>query len=199
MIGGGRDNPVLNNLVIDCPIGLHIDARGMTWKQWNNPSAAGWNLEAKAQAMDYMNPPWSERYPTLAAIMSESPREPRHNPIRRNVFVDCTQQVCSFDGNVRKLLDTFDIADNLVVNSTGASSGVATVKDIPGFTNRSGTEGDPIKLGFRDSANADFTLRPDARLLKEVPSFEPIPFASIGLIKDEYRSQLPVTTSGRAK
>jgi hypothetical protein len=196
MIGGGRDNPVLNNLVIDCPIGLHIDARGMTWKQWNNPSAAGWNLEAKAQAMDYMNPPWSERYPTLAAIMSESPREPRHNPIRRNVFVDCTQQVCSFDGNVRKLLDTFDIADNLVVNSTGASSGVATVKDIPGFTNRSGTEGDPIRLGFRDSANADFTLRPDARLLKEVPSFEPIPFASIGLIKDEYRSQLPVTTLG---
>jgi hypothetical protein len=38
MIGGGRDNPVLNNLVVDCPIGLHIDARGMTWKQWNNPA-----------------------------------------------------------------------------------------------------------------------------------------------------------------
>jgi hypothetical protein len=101
MIGGGRDNPVLNNLVIDCPIGLHIDTRGMTWTQWNNLKAAGWNLEAKALAMDYLNPPWSERYPWLAAIMNESPREPLNNPIRRNVFVDCTKQVCMLTATSR--------------------------------------------------------------------------------------------------
>ena len=76
MIGGGRDNPVLNNLVVDCPIGLHIDSRGMTWKQWNNPADSSWCLEAKAQQFNYTQPPWSTRYPRLAAIMHEEPREP---------------------------------------------------------------------------------------------------------------------------
>ena len=37
----------------------------------------------------------------------------------------------------------------------------------------------------------DFTLKPDARLLKEMPGFKPIPFAEIGLYKDEYRTVLP--------
>ncbi len=182
MIGGGRDNPVLNNLVIDCPIGLHIDARGMTWKQWNDPKSAGWNLEAKAQALDYLNAPWSERYPSLAAILNDSPREPLHNPIRRNVFIDCSKQVCSFDGNVKKLLDKFDISDNLAVNSMGASSGVAIATDIKGFTDVSGTEKSPTPSS---------TLQADAWLLKELPTFQPIPFETIGLIKDDYRSELP--------
>lgn len=31
-----------------------------------------------------------------------------------NVFVNCTKQVCSFDGNVKKLLDKFEIADTLL-------------------------------------------------------------------------------------
>ena len=73
MIGGGRDNPVLNNLVVDCPIGLHIDSRGMTWKQWNNPADSSWSLEAKAQQFNYTQPPWSTKYPRLAAIMNEEP------------------------------------------------------------------------------------------------------------------------------
>ena len=51
MIGGGRDNPVLNNLVVDCPIGLHIDSRGMTWKQWNDPADKSWSLEAEGAAV----------------------------------------------------------------------------------------------------------------------------------------------------
>ena len=37
----------------------------------------------------------------------------------------------------------------------------------------------------------DFTLKPDARLLKEMPGFKPIPFDKIGLYKDEYRTALP--------
>ncbi|MFT5155370.1 MAG: hypothetical protein ACI841_005382, partial [Planctomycetota bacterium] len=191
MIGGGRSNAVINNLVIDCPIGLHIDARGMTWKQWNDPKSTSWNLEAKAQALDYLNPPWSERYPQLAAIMSDSPREPLHNRIKRNVFVNCSKQVCNFDGNVKRLIDKLDIADNLAVNTSGASSGVAMAKELKGFRNISGTEDEPVELGFRKATPPDFTLRPDAWLLQELPSFEAIPFHRIGLFKDEYRRELP--------
>jgi len=191
MIGGGRDNPVLNNLVVDCPIGLHIDARGMTWKQWNNPSDKSWHLEEKAERLNYRQPPWSERYPRLAAIMGDSPREPLYNPIRRNVFVDCRKQVCDFDGNVKKLLDKFEIAENLVVNSAGATNGIAKAVDLKGFVNLSGTAEEPVDLGFADRARGDFALRWRARLRKELPAFEPIPFEKIGLYKDEYRRKLP--------
>jgi len=191
MIGGGRDNPVLNNLVVDCPIGLHIDSRGMTWPHWNNTNDPSWCLDAKAKALNYIQPPWSVRYPNLARIMEDSPREPLHNPIRRNVFVDCAKQVYNFDRNVKELLHKFEITDNLVVNTTGATNGIATAKDVKGFVNLAGSEKEPVDLGFADRAAGDFSLRRGARLLKELPAFEPIPFDKIGLYRDEYRRKLP--------
>ena len=187
MIGGGRDNPVVNNLVIDCPIGLHIDSRGMTWKQWNNPADRSWHLEAKAQRLNYTQPPWSTRYPRLAATMNEEPRKPLGNVIRRNVFVDCTKQVCDFDGNVRKMLDQLEIEGNLAVSTVGTAK-VVTVK---GFANLAGTAEKPMGLGF-DAATAQSDWpRWRAWLRQETPSFEDIPFEEIGLYKDDHRPTLP--------
>ena len=143
------------------------------------------------KAFNYTQPPWSARYPHLAAIMDDSPREPLHNAIRRNVFVDCSQTVCDFDGNVKKLLDKFDIAENVSVNSTGATNGVAKAVELKGFTNWVVTADAPVELGFEDRAAGDFALRRRARLLKELPAFERIPFEKIGLYKDEYRRKLP--------
>ncbi|WP_218934218.1 right-handed parallel beta-helix repeat-containing protein [Rosistilla ulvae] len=192
MIGGGRDNRVVNNLVIDCPIGLHLDSRGMTWKQWNNPKYAGWNLEEKAEAMNYRNPPWSDRYPSLAVIMDDSPRQPLHNAILRNVFVDCSKQVGSFSGGVMKLLDKLDIADNLAVNTTGAAKGIASTKDIQGFTNIAGSTENPVQVGGSELSDGSFTRLKDARLTEALSSFEEIPFDKIGLFQDNYRHTLPV-------
>ena len=191
MIGGGRDNPVLNNLVVACPIGLHIDSRGMTWKQWNNPSDPSWCLEDKAKRFNYTEPPWSTKYPRLAAIMQEEPRQPLGNAVRRNVFVDCTKQVCDFDGNVKKLLDKLDIAENLAVNTTGATNGLAQAVPYQGFTNLSGTQEKPVDLPRADLLARDSFTRWQAWLQKELPSFEPIPFEKIGLQKDDYRRTLP--------
>ena len=39
----------------------------------------------------------------------------------------------------------------------------------------------PFELG-------DLSLTPDARLLKEMPDFKPIPFKKIGLYRDKYRT-----------
>jgi hypothetical protein len=191
MIGGGRDNPVLNNLVVECPIGLHIDSRGMTWSQWNNPNEPSWRLDAKAKAFNYTNPPWSVRYPRLASIMNEEPRQPLNNPIRRNVFVDCSKKVCDFDGNVKKLLDKLEIADNLSVTTAGTTNRMDTSAAVKGFTNVSRSRTEPIALGFADFAAGDFARRQNARLRKELPVFEPIPFDKIGLFVDDYRQKLP--------
>lgn len=191
MIGGGRENPVLNNLVIECPIGLHIDARGMTWKQWNSSTDRSWSLEAKARALNYLQPPWSTRYPRLAAIMNESPREPLGNPVRRNVFVDCSKQVCSFDGNVKKLLDKFELADNLAVSTTGAAAGLVKPAEIKGFADLSGAKEKPLDLGLAAAADQGFSADWQAWIRRAIPAFEPIPCDKIGLYQNEYRRTLP--------
>ena len=54
----------------------------------------------------------------------------------------------------------YDVADSLVTNS------------------------DP---GFKDINGGDFTLRSDSVVFKEIPDFQPIPFAKIGLVKSALR------------
>lgn len=65
----------------------------------------------------------------------------------------------------------------------------------------------PIALGYASGANAvyataaeagfgdldrhNFQLRPDAKILRDLPGFTPIPFEKIGLYRDEYRPTLP--------
>lgn len=191
MIGGGRENPVINNLIVDCPIGVHIDSRGMTWKHWNNTNEPSWCLNAKARAFDYTHPPWSVRYPRLASIMTEHPREPLNNPVRNNVFLDC-KEVCSFDDNVMNLLYKMEISGNLIVNTTGTNSMGNLKKGIDvGFRTLSGKETDPLVMGFKNVAEGDFSMARSARLLKEAPSFKRIPFERMGLYTDAYRRKLP--------
>ena len=48
--------------------------------------------------------------------------------------------------------------------------------------------GDP---GFVDFAKGDYRLKPDAKVFKDLPGFQPIPFDKIGLFVDEYRRRLP--------
>lgn len=191
LIGGGRDNVVRNNLIVECPIGLHLDSRGMTWKQWNDPNSPGWNLEEKAEKLNYREAPWSERYPNLAKIMSDSPQEPLHNVIRDNVFVDCEQKPFHFDGNVMKLLGKLDVADNLVVSRTG-DGGKLAADEIKGTANLAGTSEAPVDLGISVEKGAGLSLEADATKLRKVlPTFQAIPFKEIGLYEDDFRTELP--------
>lgn len=47
------------------------------------------------------------------------------------------------------------------------------------------------EAGFADAAHYDFRLNPDAKLLRDLPAFQPIPIKKIGLYLDEYRRALP--------
>ena len=45
MLGGGRENVVVGNKMVDCDIAIHLDDRGVTWTQhWNNPNDPTWIL-----------------------------------------------------------------------------------------------------------------------------------------------------------
>jgi hypothetical protein len=51
------------------------------------------------------------------------------------------------------------------------------------------TQGDP---GFVDAAALNFQLRDTSEVYRRIPTFERIPFESIGLYRDAYRRTLPV-------
>ena len=54
--------------------------------------------------------------------------------------------------------------------------------------------------GFVDLAKHDLRLKPDARIFRDLPGFQPIPFEKIGLFVDEYRQRLPTEVeAGRVR
>ena len=84
-VGGGHDNLIRNNLVIECKRGIHIDDRGV---------ARGYNLSHRklvggVQAVRHTQPPWSRRYPEMLKILEHHPDWPTGTVIETNVTVRC--------------------------------------------------------------------------------------------------------------
>jgi len=106
LIGGGRDNVVENNLIVDCSIPLHIDNRGMGG-EWLEGQEVYLKLRNDLQEVPYREEPWRSRYPTLANILEEEPGLPKGNVVRRNIFFRCgrmylaeeARQYGTFEGN----------------------------------------------------------------------------------------------------
>ena len=183
MVGGGREHPIRNNVFSRCQIGMSIDCRGMTWKHWNSAKHGGpsWLLEDKAKAFDYTNGVWAARYPRLANIMNDHPREPLYNPVENNVFIDCQKEILALD-RVAPLARMASIAGNIVINTKGTNGVRCASIDAriaSGFTVLNGTTNAPCAFGFADVANGDFNLLPDAAILKACPAFRPLPLARI--------------------
>jgi len=82
-IGGGRDNQVINNVFVDCPAGLHVDARGVGWMKYHVDP--GGTLPERLKAMPYQQPPWSRKYPQLLKILADAPGLPKGNVVRHNI------------------------------------------------------------------------------------------------------------------
>lgn len=157
-IGGGRDNLVENNLMIECDAAVHLDARGTTRIRMDADRSDSWNLLAKAQRLDYQRPPWSVRYPKLASIMDQEPLLPMGNVVRRNVAYRCKRWLSA--NGMDKYLDRVEFSDNLITDDD---------------------------LGFVDPDRQDFRLREDSAVLR-IPGWERIPVERIGLHKDDYRT-----------
>ena len=157
-IGGGRDNLVENNIMVECDAAVHLDARGTSRIRLDAAPGDSWNLLAKAERLDYRKPPWSERYPKLASIMDEEPLLPLGNVVRRNVAYGCKRWLSAH--GMDKYLDRVEFSDNLK------------------------TDDDP---GFVDAAKQDFRIREDSAV-PQLPGWEKIPVERIGLYKDEYRA-----------
>ena len=168
MVGGGREHPIRHNVFAECQIGLSIDNRGMTWKSWNTPGN-GWNLEEKAEKLNYRSEPWKSRYPLLAKIMEDSPREPLYNPVTDNVFLDCSEKLIALSGKTMDpVIPKMVFSNNLVfVSSPAVKSAVPDARIVGAFQMM--TNG--VEAGFVDAARGDFRLKPDAAVRRLLPDF----------------------------
>ena len=109
LIGGGRDNIVDNNILIDCPISVHIDNRGVGIAKTKNDN---WDtLTGEFKTLPIMEEPWKSRYPHLPTYLTDQPGYPKYNLVARNLIVRCGKMSLAQEAQE---LSTF--ADNLITN-----------------------------------------------------------------------------------
>jgi len=162
MIGGGHDNVVENNLWVNCAkAAAHVDARGRGWAK-SYFDGRDKTLLSRIKAVNYLQPPYSERYPALARVMEGDPALPKGNRIVDNLCAG---------GRWLDLLDGLDpktagVGENLILKTAA-------------------------EAGFVAPEKGDFRLKDGAAVFQKLPGFKPIPFEKIGLERDEYRTELP--------
>ena len=88
LIGGGRDNSLINNFFVECETTMQIDARAFDGK---NVHANRWLEEERTRStisgIDYKSELWSKKYPKLRAILDGNPNAPEGNTVARNAVI----------------------------------------------------------------------------------------------------------------
>ncbi|MDA3926063.1 MAG: right-handed parallel beta-helix repeat-containing protein [Kiritimatiellae bacterium] len=152
LLGGGRDNTLEDNIFINLPKGIHIDARGPKGITLDKPGS--WNLKTKCERVGYLSPLWKERYPRLARVLDEEPLLPMGNVFRRNILIGCEKPWALSKGVNPEWLTR---ENNLEFK----------MEDFPFFE------------GQFTGKRPDLSKLPE--IWKKVPGFEAIPLEKIGL------------------
>lgn len=141
LVGGGRDNFIKNNAMRDVAVGIHVDARGLSWA---NQLFDEWGLINRLNAKPYTNDVWKRVYPWLAVIMNDHPKAPKRNLIYGNAYES--------SGDPIRLLDGMTASGDLS-GVLGGGGGAATDQSVS-------TIGNVHKVAglFRNPANGDFNL-----------------------------------------
>ncbi len=206
LMGGGRDNLVENNIFIHCAPSIVLDARGLSWASYyfNGQYPV---LMDSMQAMNYTQPPYSEKYPELLTYNDQA-AVPKGNKILRNISYKSRwielYDYFLYDFSVIKMQNNL-IADSIVCKRIKADPG----KWEPYYLNLDSEDdyiyfknGDPemeklfpddkmitSEPGFENIAAENFRLKPGSPAFEL--GFQAIPVEKIGLYVDEYRKKLP--------
>jgi hypothetical protein len=175
LIGGGRDNIVQNNVFVDCPRAVRIDARALGWC---GPHADGRIKEAREKGtiagVRYKEPPFSTRYPQLVGLLEDEPKKPKGNVIRRNIF---------WQGQGE---DLRRVAKGEPVKETWWDDIEPKIRSLVQIEDNLINE-DPR---FVDPQAGNFQLREDSPAWKL--GFQRIPVEKIGPYQDDSRASWPV-------
>jgi hypothetical protein len=163
-IGGGHDNTIRHNLIVDCEIGIHFDSRGVSRGYATHPG-----YRRRVESARPGEPPWSDRYPHLARLLDTGldaagvVGSPHGNLITDNVTAGCGK-------SLRQSGKPAELRDNNVQDTI----------DI----------GDESPM-FMDAAAGDLRLAAESPVLRKLPSFPQLSIGSFGLQRDAYRTALP--------
>lgn len=174
-LGGGRDNIVQNNVFVDCPKAMHIDARALGWC---GPHADGRIKEALEKGtiagVRYKEPPFSTRYPQLINLLDDEPKKPKGNIVRRNIFWQGQGE------NLRRVAGAEGIKETWWDDIAPVIRSLVKIED--NLINE-----DPK---FVDIQAGNFQLCEESPAWKL--GFQRIPVEKIGLYQDECRASWPV-------
>ena len=173
-LGGGRDNVIDNNVFVDCPSAMHLDARGLGWQK---PHIAGRLREANAKGtlrgIRFRDPPYSTRYPKLLTLLEDQPAFPKGNVVRRNIFWPGTGD------DLRRMARGAAVKDTWWEHIDPKVRSLVTL-------DRNLINTDPK---FVDAQAGNFQLRGDSPAWKL--GFVRIPVERIGLYRDADRASWP--------
>lgn len=91
LIGGGHYNHYKNNIFMECPVAIHIDARMQKWGKFMIEK--GGVIDSRLNRVNYTQPPYSEVYPNLVSYWDMDPSYPQHNIIEGNLFYNINNVV----------------------------------------------------------------------------------------------------------
>ncbi len=179
MIGGGRDNNVINNIFINCVPSLHIDARGMGWMH-DHPEMWIKEAEEKGTILGtlFNQPPYSTRYPKLINILNDEPSAPKGNVISHNICAGGSWDKARgfWSTSVEKKARPYlTMEDNVVSTNT----------EVEDRLSKSFVITDPLFVNPENPEQGKFQLKADSPALKS--GFKQIPFDKIGLYQSSNR------------
>jgi len=192
LIGGGRDNVIRNNIFVEGDPAVHVDARGIGWASYY------FNEQSKflglMEAVNYDQPPYSERYPELLTVQDDQPALAKYNVIERNI---------STGGRWLDLRDGLDFDIVAVKNNIIADKVLGSWNNASGKNENYNAGNTAIEQLLKDNDN--IVLGPDSKIVDpenklfnpapgspaEDAGFEPIPVEKIGLYQDELRLLIP--------
>ncbi|KRF18429.1 right-handed parallel beta-helix repeat-containing protein [Paenibacillus sp. Soil787] len=164
LIGGGRNNSITNNLIVDCPRSVHLDDRAMPgcWAAYHVEDGT---MQQRLEAVPYREEPWRSKYPNLLTILQDEPGKPKYNTVARNIL---------YRTGPTSYMNHPSYDDTMAIVPSGREYGTIEMNFV--FHD---------DLSFVDETNGDFSLTEDSPVYKKVSCFESIPFDKIGRFEDE--------------
>ena len=86
-VHGGQHNVFEHNILVDSPPAASMHLWGENWEKWLHDKYHGHGIVAKLEAVNITQPPYSSRYPKLAAILEDG-TPVKSNRITGNLIVN---------------------------------------------------------------------------------------------------------------
>ena len=177
-VGGGRDNKMRDNLVIDSQAAAHCDIRGVRRAKPGLGVRDGWDLLEKLRELDWQGAVWAKRYPWLVNVMENRPLYPVGTEFKGNVAVNCRDFLFVEPEECDTVVNTVALHGNLAFGEAGRDFDLKLFHEPwqPGFG----------KIGFRRQAEVEKAAT-DPRTLQDAvafrtacPGFIRIPIEDVG-------------------